>query len=108
MSPTVTPDLERRRALHAPLRDVLCLVLLPLLLYLAAERYLPTDWYSRVTTFLSFREPIVIHGMGDGSCQEMTASGGPEVIFAAITARGGEDVGQPRPWSLIDFLFSSN
>lgn len=37
---------------------------------------------------------IVIHGMGDGSVQELTDTGTEaKVYFAAITARGGENVG---------------
>jgi len=37
---------------------------------------------------------IVIHGMGDGSVQELTDTGtDPKVFFAAITTRGGENVG---------------
>jgi prepilin-type N-terminal cleavage/methylation domain-containing protein len=39
---------------------------------------------------------IVIHGMGDGSVQELTDTGTePKVIFAGITARGGENVPSP-------------
>lgn len=93
MSPVETPDLAHGRSLLADVWDLLLLALLPLLLYLAAQRYLPTDWYSRVTTFLSFDEPIIIHAMGDGSVQEITDIGtDAKVYFAAITARGGETV----------------
>jgi hypothetical protein len=41
---------------------------------------------------------VVIHGMGDGSVQEVTDTGiEPKVYFAAITARGGENVGPLDP-----------
>jgi prepilin-type N-terminal cleavage/methylation domain-containing protein len=36
---------------------------------------------------------IVVHGMGDGSVQELTDTGTePKIYFAGITARGGENV----------------
>ncbi len=52
---------------------------------------------------------IVIHGMGDGSIQEITDIGTePNIYFAAITARGGEDVQVSRPYSFIDFIFHTH
>lgn len=105
MSPHVTPDLERRSTLAA-LREWLILALVPLLLYLGTERYLPADWFTQVSDFLCFKEPIDIHGMGDGSCQEVTEIGtDPKVYFAAITTRGGEVVQDSRSWSFIDYIF---
>jgi prepilin-type N-terminal cleavage/methylation domain-containing protein len=39
---------------------------------------------------------IIVHAMGDGSVQELTDTGtDAKVYFAAITARGGENVGSP-------------
>lgn len=121
MSPSVTR--ERGNSLFERSKDLLILVLLSLVFCGVAKFCLPSSWCPRLTTALCAHfwdlppesrliiidgEPVIIHGMGDGSIQELTGRDESKVYFAAITARGGEDIQQPRPWSYIDYIFRMN